>query len=103
MCCHSFSLVSGFDRIIICSKLSPCLLDNSPSEQEEPATTDGGEDKEAEDCGILEEQVLSMCNVVRENILEFIRNTHGSHVMRTLVHVLAGCVAPARADSRPGK
>ncbi|XP_031416159.1 nucleolar protein 9 [Clupea harengus] len=77
--------------------------DNSPSEQEEPATTDGGEDKEAEDCGILEEQVLSMCNVVRENILEFIRNTHGSHVMRTLVHVLAGCVAPARADSRPGR
>ncbi|XP_041949356.1 nucleolar protein 9 [Alosa sapidissima] len=76
--------------------------DNSPSEQEEPATTDGDDNKEADDCGMLEEQVLSICNVVRENLLEFIRNTHGSHVVRTLVHVLAGCVGPARTDSRPG-
>lgn len=91
-------ILSWLDRIIIC----PCLPDNSPSEQEEPAKH-GDDDKEAEDCGMLEEQVLSLCNVVRENLLEFIKNTHGSHVVRTLVHVLAGCVAPARPDSRQGE
>ncbi|MCJ8745197.1 hypothetical protein PDJAM_G00127460 [Pangasius djambal] len=64
------------------------------NEQEEP---------EAENCGMLEDQVLSLCRVVRENIVDFIKDPHGSHVLRTLIHVLAGCSAQEQSDARPAK
>lgn len=51
----------------------------------------------------LEVQLLSLSQVVRDNSAEFIRHVHGSHVVRTLLHVLAGCVGPPRTESRPGK
>ncbi|XP_029930123.1 nucleolar protein 9 [Myripristis murdjan] len=68
------------------------------SQQEPPTTTEEGE----EPCGALEAQVLSLSQVVRDNSAEFIKHTHGSHVVRTLLNVLAGCVAPPRTESRPG-
>ncbi|XP_060762340.1 nucleolar protein 9 isoform X2 [Neoarius graeffei] len=67
---------------------------SSGNEQEEP---------EPESCGTLEDQVLTLCRVVRENIVEFIKNPHGSHVLRTLVHVLAGCSVQEQSDASPAK
>ncbi|XP_059199762.1 nucleolar protein 9 [Centropristis striata] len=60
------------------------------------------EEEEEESCGLLEAQVLSLSQVVRENIAEFIKHVHGSHVVRTLLHVLAGCLGPPRTETRPG-
>ncbi|TDH06096.1 hypothetical protein EPR50_G00130260 [Perca flavescens] len=64
------------------------------------ATTE--EEDEEESCGALEAQVLSLSKAVRDNSEEFIKHVHGSHVVRTLLHVLAGCLGPARTESRPG-
>ncbi|XP_010887294.2 nucleolar protein 9 isoform X2 [Esox lucius] len=76
----------------------PRWREKSPLE-DQSATTEG----EAEDCGVLEPQVLSLCRVMKDHCAEFIRHTHGSHVARTLIHVLAGCLGPARSDTaRPG-
>lgn len=46
--------------------------------------------------------MLCLSQAVRDDTAEFIKHTHGSHVARTLLHVLAGCVGPPRTDSRPG-
>uniref|UniRef100_UPI0037E732E7 nucleolar protein 9 n=1 Tax=Semicossyphus pulcher TaxID=241346 RepID=UPI0037E732E7 len=70
------------------------------SSQKEPSATT--EEEEEESCGVLEAQVLSFSQVVRENCAEFIKHVHGSHVVRTLLHVLAGCLGPPRTESRPG-
>ncbi|XP_078120859.1 nucleolar protein 9 [Sander vitreus] len=66
---------------------------------ESSATT---EEEEEESCGALEAQVLSLSKAVKDNSEEFIKHVHGSHVVRTLLHVLAGCLGPARTESRPG-
>ncbi|XP_033505639.2 nucleolar protein 9 [Epinephelus lanceolatus] len=60
------------------------------------------EGEEEESCGVLEAQVLSLSQVVRDNSAEFIKHVHGSHVVRTLLHVLAGCLGPPRTETRPG-
>ncbi|KAJ8011751.1 hypothetical protein DPEC_G00061510 [Dallia pectoralis] len=66
---------------------------------EQSATSEG----EVDDSSGLELQVLSLCGVVKDHCAEFIRNPHGSHVTRTLIHVLAGFLGPARTDTaRPG-
>ncbi|XP_051944732.1 nucleolar protein 9 [Hippocampus zosterae] len=62
----------------------------------------GAKEDEDEREDALEVQLLSLSQVVRDNSAEFIRHVHGSHVVRTLLHVLAGCVGPPRTDSRPG-
>ncbi|XP_042370277.1 nucleolar protein 9-like, partial [Plectropomus leopardus] len=67
------------------------------AQKESSATTE-----EEETCGALEAQVLSLSQVVRDNCAEFIRHVHGSHVVRTLLHVLAGCLGPPRTEARPG-
>ncbi|XP_057713149.1 nucleolar protein 9 isoform X2 [Corythoichthys intestinalis] len=61
--------------------------------------TDNEEDLSGE---VLEVQILSLSQVVRDSCAEFIKHIHGSHVVRTLLHVLAGCVGPPRTESRPG-
>ncbi|XP_024129159.2 nucleolar protein 9 isoform X1 [Oryzias melastigma] len=66
---------------------------------------DSSQDDEEEDeggPGVLEAQVLCLGQVVRENIAEFISHVHGSHVVRTLLHVLTGCLGPPRSEARPG-
>ncbi|XP_070830390.1 nucleolar protein 9 [Chaetodon trifascialis] len=68
-------------------------------EKEPSATT---EEEEEESCAVLEAQVLTLSQVVRDNCGEFIKHVHGSHVVRTLLHVLAGCLGPPRTESRPG-
>ncbi|XP_034412398.1 nucleolar protein 9 [Cyclopterus lumpus] len=60
------------------------------------------EEEEQESWDALEAQLLSLSRVVRDNIAEFIKHVHGSHVVRTLLHVLAGCLGPPRTESRPG-
>ncbi|XP_053739529.1 nucleolar protein 9 isoform X1 [Synchiropus splendidus] len=59
-------------------------------------------EEEEEVAGVLETQVLSLSLVVRENCAEFIKHPHGSHVVRTLLHVLVGCLGPPRSESKPG-
>ncbi|KAM7401276.1 hypothetical protein PAMA_005456 [Pampus argenteus] len=66
----------------------------------EPSATT--EEEEEESGGLLEAQVLSLSQVVRDNTADFIKHAHGSHVVRTLLHVLAGCLGPPRTESRPG-
>ncbi|XP_017276289.1 nucleolar protein 9 isoform X2 [Kryptolebias marmoratus] len=69
--------------------------------QKDPrATTE--EEEEEESSELLEAQVLSLSQAVRDNIADFIRHVHGSHVVRTLLHVLGGCLGPPRTDARPG-
>ncbi|XP_073713916.1 nucleolar protein 9-like [Misgurnus anguillicaudatus] len=58
---------------------------------------------EEEDCGILEVQVQRLCGVIRENILDFIKDPHGSHVLRTLIHVLGGCLTSEPSDAKQVK
>ncbi|XP_064849319.1 nucleolar protein 9 [Oncorhynchus masou masou] len=79
----------------------PRWREKSSSEEEKTAITEGDSETEGGDCGILEAQVLSLCHVVMEHCAEFIRHTHGSHVARTLIHVLAGCLDPTDT-TRPG-
>ncbi|KAE8291344.1 Nucleolar protein 9 Pumilio domain-containing protein NOP9 [Larimichthys crocea] len=67
--------------------------------EKEPSTA---EEEEEEVCGALEAQVLSLSQVVRDNGAEFIKHVHGSYVVRTLLHVLAGCLGPPRTEARPG-
>ncbi|KAI1901292.1 hypothetical protein AGOR_G00032810 [Albula goreensis] len=65
--------------------------------------TDAAEEEtEAGHCGMLEAQVLALSRVVTEGVTEFITHTHGSHVTRTLSHVLGGCHSPAPARSQTG-
>ncbi|KAM4605384.1 nucleolar protein 9 [Polymixia lowei] len=71
------------------------------TESTQKEASDTTEDEE-QSCGILEAQVLSLSQAVRDNGEEFIKHTHGSHMVRTLLHVLAGCLAPPRTESRPG-
>ncbi|KAM9322424.1 nucleolar protein 9 [Pholidichthys leucotaenia] len=58
--------------------------------------------EEEESVSSLEAQVLSLSLVVRENSAEFVRHVHGSHVVRTLLHVLGGCIGPPPTQTRPG-
>ncbi|XP_022060809.2 nucleolar protein 9 [Acanthochromis polyacanthus] len=71
------------------------------SSQKDPSATTE-EEEEEESCGTLEAQVLSLSQIVRDNCAEFIKHAHGSHVVRTLLHVLAGCLGPPRTEARPG-
>ncbi|KAM9719693.1 nucleolar protein 9 [Menidia menidia] len=70
--------------------------------QADPSSTTEEEEEEEEGSGLLEAQVLLLSRVVRENAAEFIRHVHGSHVVRTLLHVLGGCVGPPRTLAPPG-
>uniref|UniRef100_A0A8C6UAU8 Nucleolar protein 9 n=1 Tax=Neogobius melanostomus TaxID=47308 RepID=A0A8C6UAU8_9GOBI len=56
---------------------------------------------ETEEDGPLEAQVLCLSRMVRESSAEFIKHVHGSHVVRTLLHVMAGCIGPPRTDTQP--
>ncbi|RXN02385.1 nucleolar 9 [Labeo rohita] len=67
--------------------------EESPAEEDADAT-----EEDEERCGMLEAQVKRLCEVVRENIVEFLKDSYGSHVLRTLIQVLAGSLtqdAPA--------
>ncbi|XP_039517098.1 nucleolar protein 9 isoform X2 [Pimephales promelas] len=47
---------------------------------------------EEEHCGLLEAQVQRVSGVVRENLVAFAQDPYGSHLLRTLVQVLSGCL-----------
>ncbi|XP_051990029.1 LOW QUALITY PROTEIN: nucleolar protein 9 [Xyrauchen texanus] len=72
--------------------------EENPSEEKPDVT-----ETESEDCGILEAQVQRLCAVIRENIVEFIKDPYGSHVLRTLIHVLAGCLTREHSDAKQAK
>ncbi|XP_037644402.1 nucleolar protein 9 [Sebastes umbrosus] len=93
---------SGF-KAVCCDRCSSHIVESAVRQisrwmELSSATTE----EEEESCGVLEAQVLSLSQVVRDNIAEFIKHVHGSHVVRTLLHVLAGCLGPPRTESRPG-
>ncbi|XP_028988450.1 nucleolar protein 9 [Betta splendens] len=71
-------------------------------ESSQKDSSDAKEEEEEESCGVLEAQVLSLSQVIRDDCAEFIKHVHGSHVVRTVLNVLAGCVGPPRIESRPG-
>ncbi|XP_074506418.1 nucleolar protein 9 [Sebastes fasciatus] len=90
-------------KAVCCDRCSSHIVESAVRQisrwmESSPATTE----EEEESCGVLEAQVLSLSQVVRDNIAEFIKHVHGSHVVRTLLHVLAGCLGPPRTESRPG-
>ncbi|XP_037537460.1 nucleolar protein 9 [Nematolebias whitei] len=62
-------------------------------------SSETSENEESEE--LLEVQVLSLSQVVRDNVADFIRHVHGSHVVRTLLHVLGGCLGPPRTEAHP--
>ncbi|XP_051557463.1 nucleolar protein 9 [Myxocyprinus asiaticus] len=72
--------------------------EESPSEEKPDIA-----ETESEDCGILEAQVQRLCAVIRENIVEFIKDPYGSHVLRTLIHVLTGCLIREHSDAQQAK
>ncbi|XP_035490969.1 nucleolar protein 9 [Scophthalmus maximus] len=102
---------SGSDlKVVSCDRCGGHVVESAvrqmsrwiePSQKEPSATTEE-EEEEEESCGVLEAQVLSLSQVVRDNCEEFITHVHGSHVVRTLLHMLAGCLGPPRSESRPG-
>ncbi|XP_072524435.1 nucleolar protein 9 [Salminus brasiliensis] len=77
--------------------------EDTKSEEKSSSKTKEGEESDEGNRGMLETQVLSLCRVVRESILEFIKDSHGTHVVRTLIHVLAGCSIQDQSDTRPAK
>lgn len=75
------------------------FLEDGNSEEK---SSSGNEPEETENRGTLEDQGLTLCRVVRENLVDLIKDPHGSHVLRTLIHVLAGCSTGAQSDAHPG-
>lgn len=75
------------------------FLEDSNSEEK---SSSENEREETEHHGTLEDQVLTLCRVVRENLVDFIKDPHGSHVLRTLIHVLAGCSAQEQSTAHLG-
>ncbi|KAK7945388.1 hypothetical protein WMY93_001116 [Mugilogobius chulae] len=57
--------------------------------------------EEEDDSGPLETQVLCLSGVIRESCAEFIKHIHGTHTVRTLLHVMAGCIGPPRTTAQP--
>lgn len=90
--CGGHVVESALRQMPRCAELSTHHKDQTATAEEED---EGG-------CGMLEAQVLSLSHVVIENSAEFIKHMHGSHVARTLIHVLGGCLGPARSETRPG-
>ncbi|XP_016335308.1 nucleolar protein 9 [Sinocyclocheilus anshuiensis] len=59
--------------------------------------------EDEEHCGMLEAQVKRVCGVVRESLLEFLKDPYGSHVLRTLVQVLSGSLSRDAAAAQTGR
>ncbi|XP_061587229.1 nucleolar protein 9 [Cololabis saira] len=93
--------LSGDFKAVSCDRCGGHVVE-SALRQMSRWTESSTEEEEEEVTGVLEAQVLSFGQVVRDNSGEFIKDAHGSHVVRTLLHVLAGCVGPPRSDARPG-
>ncbi|KAM9349410.1 nucleolar protein 9 [Symphorus nematophorus] len=92
-------------KTVSCDRCSGHVVESAVRQMSrwtEKESSDTTEEEEEESCGVLEAQVLSLSQVVRDNSAEFIKHVHGSHVVRTLLHVLAGCVGPPRTEARPG-
>ncbi|XP_077078267.1 nucleolar protein 9 [Siphateles boraxobius] len=66
---------------------------------EETDVTEAGE----EHCGTLEAQVQRVSGVVRENMLAFAQDPYGSHVLRTLMQVLSGCLTREAPGAQKAK
>lgn len=58
---------------------------------------------EEEHCGMLEAQVQRVSGVVRENMVAFAQDPYGSHLLRTLMQVLSGCLPREEPSAQKGK
>lgn len=85
-------------KTVSCSRCGGHVVESAIRQMSRWSETESEDDS----CGPLETQVLSLSQVVRENSAEFIKHVHGSHVVRTLLHVMAGCLGPPRTEVQPG-
>ncbi|XP_068427260.1 nucleolar protein 9 [Clinocottus analis] len=92
---------SGF-KAVSCDRCGGHVVESAARRISGWTESSSTEEDEKESWDAFEAQVLSLSQVVRDNITEFIKHVHGSHVVRTLLHVLAGCLGPPRTESRPG-
>lgn len=88
--------VNSVDRVCL---IISCSSKEENSAQEESDVTEADE----EHCGMLEAQVQRLCGVVRENIVQFAKDPYGSHVLRTLVQVLSGCLPRESPGAQKGQ
>lgn len=94
---------SGSDfKAVSCDRCGGHVVESAVRQMSRWIDSPADTEEEEESCSVLEAQVLSLGQVVRDNGAEFIRHVHGSHVVRTLLHVLSGCVGPPRTEARPG-
>ncbi|XP_068196989.1 nucleolar protein 9 [Antennarius striatus] len=91
-------------KALCCDRCGGHVVESAVRQMSRNKEEEEDEDEEGEGarCGALEAQVLSLSQVVRDNGEDFIGHVHASHVVRTLLHVLAGCLGPPRAEPRPG-
>ncbi|KAJ3595764.1 hypothetical protein NHX12_005067 [Muraenolepis orangiensis] len=89
--------LASLDQAVSCDRAGGHVVEGALRQM--PRWTESPEDSEA---SALETQVLSLSAAVRRDPAAFVTHMYGSHVVRTLLHVLAGCVAPPRADTRTG-
>ncbi|XP_033960411.1 nucleolar protein 9 [Pseudochaenichthys georgianus] len=89
-------------KAVSCDQCGGHVVESAVRQISKLSQTAATTEEEEEEGGLLEAQVLSLCHVVRDSIAEFILHVHGSHVVRTLLHVLSGCLGPLRTETRPG-
>ncbi|XP_077581365.1 nucleolar protein 9 [Stigmatopora nigra] len=88
--CSDFKTVS-------CDRCGGHVMENTV--RQASRLTDNEDEDQSKD---LEVQILSLSQAVRESCPVFIKDIYATHVVRTLLHVLAGCVESPRTESRPG-
>ncbi|XP_033839045.1 nucleolar protein 9 [Periophthalmus magnuspinnatus] len=87
-------------KTVACSQCGSHVVESAirqMSRWSESAQTEAEDDSS----GPLETQVLCLSRMVREHSAEFIKHVHGTHVVRTLLHVMAGCIGPPRTTAQP--
>lgn len=88
-------------KTIACSRCGSHVVESATRQMSRWSESAQTEEEEEDSNGTLEAQVLCLSRVVRENCAEFIKHVHGSHVVRTLLHVMAGCIGPPRTATQP--
>ncbi|CAL1580134.1 unnamed protein product [Knipowitschia caucasica] len=86
-------------KTVACSHCSSHVVESAIRQMSR--WSESSESEEGDSSGPLETQVLCLSRVVRENCAEFIKHLHGTHVVRTLLHVMAGCIGPPRTTAQP--
>ncbi|XP_028328000.1 nucleolar protein 9 [Gouania willdenowi] len=92
---------SGF-QVASCDRCGGHVVESAVRQMSRWTESSACTEEEEEMSSLLEVQVLSLSRAVRDHAAEFITHVHGSHVVRTLLHVLGGCIGPPRTEARAG-